>query len=60
MSELEVITAAVGGLAALTVVLSFIAVKTGMVEGSTSLRIIPPKKRRAAETEDAAQPRGAP
>lgn len=49
MTELEVITAALGGLSALIVMAGTTAVSRGWVEGSVSLRIIPPRKRHAPE-----------
>lgn len=49
MTELEVITAALGGLSALIVVAGTTAVSRGWVEGSVTVRVVPPWKRRVPE-----------
>lgn len=53
MNDLEVITSALGGLTALVTVAGTVAVSRGWVEGSVSLRIIPPRKRHAPEPKPA-------
>lgn len=60
MTELEVITTAVGSLAALSAVIGAAAASRGWVEGSFTLKIVPLSKRRAPElkAEPAAEPAG--
>lgn len=49
MTELEVVTSTLGGLTALITVLGFAAVSRGWVEGSVTVRVVPPWKRHPAE-----------
>jgi hypothetical protein len=46
MTELEIISAVLGGLAVLGVVLGFAALRAGMVEGSLTIRIVGLRKRK--------------
>lgn len=52
MTELEVLSTAGGSLLALLISLAALALSRGWVEGSVSLRVVPPRKRKpeAAET----------
>lgn len=61
MSELEVICTAGAILLALLIILAALALSRGWVEGSVSLRVVPPRKRKpeAAETAEAAPLQGA-
>lgn len=53
MTELEIITTAAGGLAVLAAAIVARALSRGWVEGSVTLRVIPPWKRRAPGREAA-------